>query len=79
MQLGLEILTALRSAARGGLAARLRTGCRTAREVAEVAALEVEGLPTGTESARPPGPTPDATMRRTSSYSLRFSASPMTS
>ena len=27
----------------------------------------------------PPGPTPDATMARTSSYSLRFSASPSTS
>ena len=35
--------------------------------------------PPGPNPPKPPGPTPDATIWRTSSYSLRFSASPSTS
>ena len=91
VELGLEVRAALRArgtaAAPPAAAAATATAEEAAEQVAQVAdVLEVDGLTL--EAAREParhrrrscpGPTPLATISRTWSYSLRFSASPSTS
>ena len=89
VQLGLEVGAALRArpppARRAPPAAAATAAEQAAEQVAEVGAVDVEADAADAAGQPPPGRRPEAAGRpsgpsaRTSSYSLRLSASPSTS